>query len=98
MFITHDFGVVAEIADRVAVMQQGAVVEIGPADDVLNAPRHPYTQKLIAAVPQLTPRKRRRMFGHAAADGATICVKTFKTGGGLVRAGSGSSRRSKMST
>ncbi|WP_456316719.1 ATP-binding cassette domain-containing protein [Teichococcus aestuarii] len=41
MFITHDFGVVAEIADRVAVMQQGRIVEQGPAAEILNAPRHP---------------------------------------------------------
>ncbi len=52
MFITHDFGVVAEIADRVAVMQHGRIVEQGPAAVVLNAPEHPYTKALIAAVPQ----------------------------------------------
>lgn len=55
LFITHDFGVVAEIADRVAVMQQGELVEIGPAEQVLNRPGHDYTRKLIAAVPPLTP-------------------------------------------
>ncbi|PPA73449.1 ABC transporter ATP-binding protein [Achromobacter spanius] len=51
MFVTHDFGVVAEIAHRVAVMEKGVLVEQGPAEDVLNRPRHPYTQRLIAAVP-----------------------------------------------
>ncbi len=55
MFITHDFGVVAEIADRVAVMQHGRTVEIGAAQEVLNHPKADYTQRLIAAVPGLTP-------------------------------------------
>jgi peptide/nickel transport system ATP-binding protein len=54
LFITHDFGVVAEIADRVAVMQHGVVVEQGDANQILNHPQHPYTQTLIAAVPPLT--------------------------------------------
>ena len=58
VFITHDFGVVAEIADRVAVMQQGRLVEFGDAAQVLNAPAHPYTQALIAAIPGLTPMTR----------------------------------------
>jgi peptide/nickel transport system ATP-binding protein len=58
LFITHDFGVVSEIADRIAVMQQGRIVETGPADQVLNAPRHPYTQKLVGSVPSLVPARR----------------------------------------
>ena len=56
MFITHDFGVVAEIADRVAVMRQGELVEQGQAGDVLLRPQHDYTRALVAAVPSLTPR------------------------------------------
>lgn len=56
LFITHDFGVVAEIADRVAVMQRGELVESGAAEQVLEYPRHPYTRALIAAVPPLAPR------------------------------------------
>ena len=55
MFITHDFGVVREIADKVVVLQSGVAVEQGPADDVLDAPRHSYSRDLIAAVPSLTP-------------------------------------------
>src|SRR5690606_17027730 len=55
LFITHDFGVVAEIADRVAVLRLGELVEEGPAEEVLNRPQHPYTQALIASVPALVP-------------------------------------------
>ncbi len=58
LFITHDFGVVAEIADRVAVMKHGVLVEVGPAEKILAAPEHPYTRSLIAAVPGLTPPRR----------------------------------------
>lgn len=53
IFITHDFGVVAEIADRVIVMQSGKIVEQGSAEQVLNHPQHPYTKNLIMTVPQL---------------------------------------------
>jgi len=53
MFITHDFGVVADIADKVAVMQKGRLVEYGSASEVLNAPQHSYSRRLIAAVRQL---------------------------------------------
>lgn len=53
MFITHDFGVVAEIADRVVVMEKGYLVEQGRADQVLVNPLHPYTQRLVAAVPRM---------------------------------------------
>ena len=56
LFITHDFGVVADIADRVVVMQYGRVVETGTVDKVLNEPEHTYTKALIASVPSLMPR------------------------------------------
>ena len=55
LFITHDFGVVAEIANRIAVMRFGRLVEQGPAKDILAGPRHDYTKELIAAVPPLKP-------------------------------------------
>jgi oligopeptide/dipeptide ABC transporter ATP-binding protein len=53
LFITHDLGVVAQVADRVAVMYAGRIVEEGTASNVLGAPKHPYTQGLLAASPRL---------------------------------------------
>ena len=53
IFITHDLGVVAEIADRVAVMYAGQIVEYGTADDIFYDPRHPYTWALLSSLPQL---------------------------------------------
>ena len=82
MFVTHDFGVVAEIADRVAVMEKGVLVEIGTAQQVLNHPQHPFTRRLISAVPH----GRARDGGHA--DDRTVLDvrnlrKTYVSGGGL---------------
>jgi peptide/nickel transport system ATP-binding protein len=56
LFITHDMGVVAEIADRVAVMRHGRLVETGPLDAILRAPTMEYTRNLLSAVPSLVPR------------------------------------------
>jgi len=53
LFVTHNLGVVAEIADRVSVLYAGRVVESGPVADVFHAPRHPYTAGLLAAMPRL---------------------------------------------
>jgi peptide/nickel transport system ATP-binding protein len=58
LFVTHNLGVVAEIADRVAVMYAGRIVETGPVGEVFAQPRHPYTKGLLASVPRL---------GHAVA-------------------------------
>jgi len=53
LFITHDIGVVQHIADRIAVMYLGVIVETGPAQAVLSEPAHPYTQLLLRAVPKI---------------------------------------------
>ncbi|SMX71710.1 peptide/nickel transport system ATP-binding protein [Brevibacterium sp. Mu109] len=57
LYITHDLAVVAELADRVAVMLRGELVEEGPAQQVLHRPQHDYTKRLLAAVPDLAGRK-----------------------------------------
>jgi ABC-type dipeptide/oligopeptide/nickel transport system ATPase component len=53
LVITHDLGVVAQMADRVAVMYAGRIVEEGPTREVLRTPRHPYTEGLLVASPRL---------------------------------------------
>ena len=81
LFITHDFGVVAEIADTVAVMRAGRIVEMGPAERVLSAPEHPYTQMLMAAVPSLIPPERPpRAIGSIALETDGL-AKTYFGGG-----------------
>ena len=57
LFITHDLGVVAQVADRIAVTYAGRIVEEGPAREVLERPRHPYTAGLLRASPQLVRQK-----------------------------------------
>ena len=84
LFITHDFGVVAEIADRVAVMQHGAIVEQGETAAVLHHTQHPYTRQLIAAVPPLTAPPPRKL-----SDDIILTIddvsKTYRSGGFLGR-------------
>ena len=53
MFITHDMGVIAEMADRVVVMFGGEIMEEGPVEQIFHDPQHEYTQRLIAAVPRI---------------------------------------------
>jgi len=53
IFITHDFGIVAKMCDRVAVMYAGRIVEMGSVRDIFNAPSHPYTEALLASVPKM---------------------------------------------
>jgi len=85
MFITHDFGVVAEIADHVVVLQHGKVVEQGSATDVLQKPVHPYTQSLLAAVPSMHPPARPSLQDRPKAVEVIGLAKTYVTGGGLFR-------------
>ncbi len=66
LFITHDFGVVAEIADRIVVMQHGSIVEQGPRDQILQNPTQPYTQMLMASVPSMKPPQRTPVDGDPA--------------------------------
>ena len=84
MFITHDFGVVAEIADQVAVMRHGELVEAGTVQEVLGNPQHDYTKALIAAVPQLTPLRRDRPAAQPILRVRQL-NKVFRTGGNLFK-------------
>jgi peptide/nickel transport system ATP-binding protein len=61
MLITHDMGVIAETAQRVAVMYAGRLVEIGPVREVIHSPRHPYTAGLMGSIPKITPQRNKRL-------------------------------------
>ena len=61
MLITHNLGVVAEMADEVAVMYLGQVVESGPVDQIFHEPKHPYTQALLRSIPRIRSRTRERL-------------------------------------
>lgn len=61
MLITHDLGVIAEMADHVAVMYLGQVVESAPVDDIFHAPKHPYTQALLQSIPRMQSNTRERL-------------------------------------
>jgi peptide/nickel transport system ATP-binding protein len=80
LFITHDFGVVADIAERVVVMKDGLVVETGTAEEVLRNPRQDYTKMLIAAVPKLVPRPARPGGGKRVLETVGVS-KLFREGG-----------------
>ena len=84
IFITHDFGVVADIADRVIVMQTGEIVESGTADEVLLHPKHPYTRALIDAIPRLTQRDAPPEETREPILTVEGLSKTFSTGAGTL--------------
>ena len=64
LLITHNLGIVGDMADRVAVMYAGQIVELSPAKELLRRPLHPYTKALMNSVPKLR-RRRRPAFGHS---------------------------------
>jgi peptide/nickel transport system ATP-binding protein len=85
MFITHDFGVVADIADQVVVLRHGKVVEEGPAAIVFDDPQHDYTKALLAAVPSMHPPAREPLDEQAKAVEVIGLDKTYVTSGGWFR-------------
>ena len=87
LFITHDFGVVSEIADHVVVMQTGQLVEAGSARDVLDAPQHPYTRKLIDAIPDGQARRATPTDEVVRVLQVQDLCKTYRSGNGLFKRG-----------
>ncbi|MEO3999439.1 ABC transporter ATP-binding protein [Mesorhizobium sp. CAU 1732] len=81
LFITHDMGVVAEIADTVYVMRQGEIVEHAPVETLLRAPQKDYTRKLLEAVPSLIPREARPLRGDQPVLDVRGLNKTYELGG-----------------
>ncbi|MDR9439686.1 MAG: ABC transporter ATP-binding protein [Halomonas sp.] len=85
MFITHDFGVVAEIATRVCVMREGRIVELGEAREVLEHPRHAYTRALIEAIPSNAMPAAREADQTAPLLEVRHLQKVFRSRGGLFK-------------
>jgi len=77
LFITHDLGTVSAVADRIAVMYLGRIVEIGAVNSVMTAPQHPYTRALLSVVPAPNPRLRRQ---HIILQGETPDPVNLPTG------------------
>ncbi|CAM0557948.1 Glutathione import ATP-binding protein GsiA [Vreelandella titanicae] len=85
LFITHDMGVVVDIADRVCVMHRGQLVESGPVRQVLGNPQEAYTQRLLAAVPSLVPRVPREATSNKTVLEVQSLEKVFNTSQGVMR-------------
>jgi peptide/nickel transport system ATP-binding protein len=81
LFISHDLGVVRYLADRIAVLYLGRLMEVGPAEDVFEGPHHPYTEALLSAVPRLdgTVRERIRLEGEVASAASPPSGCVFHT-------------------
>lgn len=77
--ISHDLGLIARLSDRVAIMYSGRIIESGPTNQVLDSPRHPYTQGLLASLPRLKPHRHdiQALEGHAPDMTATSRGCTF---------------------
>ena len=77
LFITHDFGVVAQMAQQVGVMQRGKLVEVGSTQQVLRHPQHPYTQQLLAAVPENLKRERKEVLSSVNAPSPLLSIRNL---------------------
>ena len=98
LFITHDFGVVGRMCDRVAVMYAGRIVECGPVKQIFEAPAHPYTRALIASVPRLTARDRQQRLAPISSVDLTalpgcVCAPRCPYGNEMPQAGLAARRR-----
>ena len=92
LLITHDFGVVADVADRVVVLRHGKVVEHGTVEEVLRNPREAYTRELIDAVPKARVKHRETAAQAAPLLDVVGLRKTFQSQARLVPAAPGSGR------
>ena len=72
ILITHDMGVIAEMADDVVVMYLGRAVEKGPVDDIFHAPKHPYTRALLRSIPSILAEPRTKLATHQRLDPASV--------------------------
>ena len=80
MLITHDMGVIAETADRVAVMYAGRIVEIGPVREVIGAARHPYTAGLMGSIPKIREAAQKRRQPLVQIEGAMPRLNAIPAG------------------